>query len=30
MLMDRGLTDVQYLKGGFEAWRQEGYPLEPK
>jgi rhodanese-related sulfurtransferase len=30
VLMERGLTDVHYLKGGFDAWRHEGYPLEPK
>jgi len=30
MLVDRGLTDVHYLEGGFDAWRQAGYPLERK
>jgi rhodanese-related sulfurtransferase len=30
MLVDRGLTDVRYLTGGFEAWRRAGYPLELK
>jgi rhodanese-related sulfurtransferase len=29
-LMDRGLTDVHYITGGFDAWREAGYPLEPK
>jgi rhodanese-related sulfurtransferase len=30
LLMDHGVTDVYYMKGGFEAWRQAGYQLEPK
>ena len=29
-LLDAGWTDVRPLKGGFEAWRHAGYPLEPK
>jgi 3-mercaptopyruvate sulfurtransferase SseA len=29
-LLDAGWTDVRPLKGGFDAWRQAGYPLEPK
>jgi rhodanese-related sulfurtransferase len=30
MLIDRGVTDIGFLQGGFEAWRRAGYPLDPK
>jgi rhodanese-related sulfurtransferase len=30
LLTDRGLTNVRYLQGGYEAWRRAGYPLDPK
>jgi rhodanese-related sulfurtransferase len=30
MLIDRGRTEAHPLKGGFDAWRQAGYPVEPK
>jgi rhodanese-related sulfurtransferase len=28
--MEHGFKDVYALKGGFDAWREAGYPLEPK
>jgi len=28
--MDRGWKNVHPLYGGFDAWQQAGYPLEPK
>ena len=30
MLLDKGWTDVRPLLGGFDAWRQAGYPLEAR
>ena len=30
MLLDRGWMDVHPLRGGFDAWRAAGYPIEPK
>jgi rhodanese-related sulfurtransferase len=30
MLSDRGWTGAHALLGGFDAWRQAGYPVEPK
>jgi rhodanese-related sulfurtransferase len=29
-LLDAGWTDARALLGGFDAWRQAGYPVEPK
>jgi rhodanese-related sulfurtransferase len=29
-LMERGFKNVHPLYGGFEAWRQAGYSVEPK
>jgi len=29
-LADRGFTDVHPLVGGFDAWLDAGYPVEPK
>jgi rhodanese-related sulfurtransferase len=29
-LIDRGWTEAHPLLGGFDAWRQDGYPVEPK
>lgn len=29
-LMSHGFTNVKALIGGFDAWKQAGYPLEPK
>jgi len=29
-LIARGLSDVHALYGGFDAWREAGYPVEPK
>jgi|GEM_PF-3785664 len=28
--MDRGFKNVHPLYGGFDAWQQAGYPVEPK
>ena len=25
-----GYTDIVELEGGFDAWRQAGFPVEPK
>jgi rhodanese-related sulfurtransferase len=30
ILADSGVTDVHYIQDGFDAWRQAGYPLDPK
>jgi rhodanese-related sulfurtransferase len=30
MLVDAGLTDVHYLKGGFDEWRRLQYPVVQK
>ncbi|MGH9158770.1 MAG: rhodanese-like domain-containing protein [Vicinamibacteraceae bacterium] len=30
MLLERGFPHVRYLRGGFDAWRRQGYPVEPK
>ena len=30
ILKEHGFTNVYPLKGGFDAWRKKGYPLEPK
>ncbi|MBI2935032.1 MAG: rhodanese-like domain-containing protein [Chloroflexi bacterium] len=30
MLTDRGFKDVYALKGGFDAWKEAGYPTERK
>jgi len=30
LLIDQGRDSVNYLQGGFEAWRRAGYALEPK
>ncbi len=29
-LSDRGYEDVHPLLGGFDAWLDAGYPVEPK
>jgi len=29
-LKNKGFTNVYPLAGGFDAWQQAGYPLEPK
>jgi rhodanese-related sulfurtransferase len=29
-LREHGIESVQALKGGWEAWKQAGYPVEPK
>jgi rhodanese-related sulfurtransferase len=29
MLIDRGFTVVRPLAGGFDAWVDAGYPVEP-
>jgi rhodanese-related sulfurtransferase len=29
-LMENGWKNVHPLYGGFDAWRQAGYPVEPK
>ena len=29
-LLDRGYGEVYALKGGFDAWRQAGYPVVPR
>ena len=29
-ILDRGWSDVRPLRGGFDAWRQKGYPTEEK
>ncbi|MPZ21321.1 MAG: hypothetical protein GEV06_25995 [Luteitalea sp.] len=29
MLLEHGFPNVRYLRGGFDAWQQHGYPLEP-
>lgn len=28
--MDSGFNNVHVLKGGFDAWKEAGYPVEPK
>jgi len=30
LLRRRGITRVRPLEGGFDAWRERGYPLEQK
>ncbi|HLW80242.1 MAG TPA: hypothetical protein VKU44_11655 [Terriglobia bacterium] len=30
LLKRRGITRVRPLEGGFDAWREGGYPLEQK
>jgi rhodanese-related sulfurtransferase len=30
VLLERGWSDVHALHGGFDAWQQAGYPVEPK
>ncbi|HBH87668.1 MAG TPA: hypothetical protein DDY17_08740 [Syntrophaceae bacterium] len=30
MLLDKGFKNVSALKGGFHAWKDAGYPTEPK
>jgi rhodanese-related sulfurtransferase len=27
--LDRHISKVKFLKGGFEAWKAKGYPVEP-
>ncbi len=29
LLHRRGITRVRPLSGGFDAWRAQGFPLEP-
>lgn len=29
-LREHGFADIHTLSGGFDAWQQAGYPLEPK
>ncbi|MBZ5543088.1 MAG: hypothetical protein LAO07_05335 [Acidobacteriia bacterium] len=29
LLLDRGYKDVRPLLGGFDAWVELGYPVEP-
>jgi rhodanese-related sulfurtransferase len=29
-LTDLGWDDVHYIAGGFDAWVDAGYPLQPK
>jgi rhodanese-related sulfurtransferase len=29
-LLEKGWKNVHPLYGGFDAWRQAGYPVEPK
>jgi 3-mercaptopyruvate sulfurtransferase SseA len=29
-LLDRGWTGVRAMLGGLDAWRQAGYPVQPK
>jgi len=29
-LLERGFKNVHPLYGGFAAWQQSGYPVEPK
>jgi rhodanese-related sulfurtransferase len=29
-LTEKGWKNVHPLYGGFDAWRQAGYPVEPK
>jgi rhodanese-related sulfurtransferase len=29
-LMENGWKNVHPLYGGFDAWQQAGYPVEPK
>jgi rhodanese-related sulfurtransferase len=29
-LSDLGRQNARFLVGGFDAWRDAGYPLEPK
>ncbi|MBP2028384.1 rhodanese-related sulfurtransferase [Acetoanaerobium pronyense] len=29
-MLDAGFKTVKALDGGFDAWKDEGYPLEPK
>jgi rhodanese-related sulfurtransferase len=30
ILADNGVADVHYIRGGFDAWREAGYPLDAK
>jgi len=30
ILTKNGFSDVRALLGGFDAWKQAGYPTEPK
>jgi len=30
ILGENGWTEAHPLLGGFDAWRQAGYPVEPK
>ena len=30
LLLERGWSNVQVLRGGFEAWLRAGYPVETK
>ncbi|HKS97348.1 MAG TPA: hypothetical protein VJV74_14600 [Terriglobia bacterium] len=30
LLKRRGITRVRPLLGGFDAWRERGFPVEPK
>jgi rhodanese-related sulfurtransferase len=30
LLKRRGITRVRPLEGGFDAWRERGFPVEPK
>ncbi|MGH7662837.1 MAG: rhodanese-like domain-containing protein [Gemmatimonadaceae bacterium] len=29
-LLENGWKDARALQGGFDAWREAGYPTEPK
>ncbi len=29
LLVSKGYSDVRPLLGGFDAWAEHGYPLEP-
>jgi len=29
-LLDHGFKNVHPLYGGFDAWQEAGYPIEPK
>jgi rhodanese-related sulfurtransferase len=30
LLEKKGFKDVRALRGGFDAWKEAGLPLEPK